>query len=109
MFIFHTIHFGDNSERMASEPFVTQFQGKTELTSCDFLKIFREFDKDGRVLTWQVFFLSVKCAQFLTALSSACDIISPVENTVCFFLLSSIVSGFYSGNLAILIITVIIF
>jgi len=47
MFTFHTIHFGDNSERMASEPFVTQFQGKTELTSCDFLKIFREFDKDG--------------------------------------------------------------
>ncbi|XP_020611180.1 calretinin-like isoform X2 [Orbicella faveolata] len=36
---------------MASEcgvqPFVTHFQGKTKLTSCDFLKIFREFDKDG--------------------------------------------------------------
>lgn len=95
---------------MASEPFVTQFQGKTELTSCDFLKIFREFDKDGRVLTWLAFF--VPYFEIRTIFNSALvsfDIISPVESTVCFFLLSSIVSGFYSGNLAILIITVIIF
>ncbi|KAL9975307.1 hypothetical protein ACROYT_G012460 [Oculina patagonica] len=36
---------------MASEsgckPYVTHFQGKTKLTSYDFLKIFKQFDKDG--------------------------------------------------------------
>lgn len=28
-------------------PFVKSFQGKTEITSADFLKIFKKFDKDG--------------------------------------------------------------
>lgn len=82
---------------MASEsgvqPFVTHFQGKTKLTSCDFLTIFRQFDQDGRfccILQWE---------QFSIAHESACDAISPVESTVCF--LSLVVSGFFSGYLAI--------
>ena len=74
---------------MASEsgvqPFVTHFQGKTKLTSCDFLKIFREFDKDGRFKLTRFFCLNLKFEQSSIALSSAFDVISPVENAVGFF------------------------
>ncbi|KAK2559732.1 Calretinin [Acropora cervicornis] len=31
----------------AAKPFVTSFQGKTQISSSDFLKIFKSFDKDG--------------------------------------------------------------
>lgn len=40
------------------QPFVTHFQGKTKLTSCDFLKIFKQFDKDGRMMN-EAFFSAV--------------------------------------------------
>ncbi|CAH3015985.1 unnamed protein product, partial [Porites evermanni] len=30
-----------------AKPYVTSFQGKSNITSNDFLKIFRRFDKDG--------------------------------------------------------------
>lgn len=30
-----------------AQPFVTHFQGKSKVTSYDFLKIFKQFDKDG--------------------------------------------------------------
>ena len=33
------------------KPFVTSFQGKTQITSNDFLVIFKKFDKDGRYCT----------------------------------------------------------
>lgn len=71
---------------MASEsgvqPFVTHFQGKTKLTSCDFLRIFREFDKDGRFKLTRFFWGRIlKFEQFSIELSSAIDVISPVENT----------------------------
>ena len=77
---------------MASEsgvqPFVTHFQGKTKLTSCDFLKIFREFDKDGRFKLMRFFFLPyLEVRSISIALSSAFNVVSPVENTVGFFLI----------------------
>lgn len=31
-----------------AKPFVTSFQGKTQISSSDFLKIFKSFDKDGK-------------------------------------------------------------
>ena len=31
-----------------AKPYVTSFQGKSNITSNDFLKIFRRFDKDGK-------------------------------------------------------------
>ena len=74
---------------MASEsgvqPFVTHFQGKTKLTSCDFLKIFREFDKDGRFKVMRFFLPYLEVRSISIALSSPFYVISPVENTVVFF------------------------
>ena len=32
-----------------AKPYVTSFQGKTQISSSDFLKIFKSFDKDGKV------------------------------------------------------------
>ena len=81
---------------MASEsdvkPFVTHFQGKTQLTSCDFLKIFRAFDKDGRFKLAKVFFFFflVPYLEVRTIFNSALvifDVTSPVENTVVVFLI----------------------
>lgn len=75
---------------MASEsgvqPFVTHFQGKTKLTSCDFLKIFRAFDKDGMFVRTILFLYRIfKCEQFSIAHSPDFDVNSPVENTVVVF------------------------
>lgn len=49
----------DNSRKMASsrsgmKPFVTKFHGKTQLTSTEFMEVFRKFDKDGKL--WRIFF-----------------------------------------------------
>ena len=45
---------GDNSRKMASsrsglKPFVTKFHGKTQLTSTEFMEVFRKYDKDGKL------------------------------------------------------------
>ena len=43
-----------NSRKMASsrsrmKPFVTKFHGKTQLTSTEFMEVFRKYDKDGKL------------------------------------------------------------
>lgn len=31
------------------KPFVTKFHGKTQLTSTEFMEVFRKYDKDGKL------------------------------------------------------------
>lgn len=37
-----------------AKPYVTSFQGKSNITSNDFLKIFRRFDKDGKFFSRRI-------------------------------------------------------
>lgn len=37
-----------------AKPYVTSFQGKSNITSNDFLKIFRRFDKDGKFFSHRI-------------------------------------------------------
>lgn len=82
---------------MASEsgarPFVTSFQAKTNLTSYDFLKIFKQFDKDGTFFI-PLRFLCVPyfAVQTIFNLYRALDPISPIKHTACF---CSMVAGVF--------------
>jgi len=54
-----------NSRKMASsrsgmKPFVTKFHGKTQLTSTEFMEVFRKYDKDGKLCRIFIFALTVR-------------------------------------------------
>ena len=34
------------------KPFVTKFHGKAQLTSTEFMAVFRKYDKDGKFFVW---------------------------------------------------------
>ena len=37
------------ASRSGMKPFVTKFHGKTQLTSTEFMEVFRKYDKDGKL------------------------------------------------------------
>ena len=50
------------SSRSGLKPFVTKFHGKTQLTSTEFMEVFRKYDKDGKLCLNSVeYFLAFTC------------------------------------------------
>ena len=42
----------DMASSRGMKPFVTKFHGKAQLTSTEFMAVFRKYDKDGKFFVW---------------------------------------------------------